>query len=287
MAHEELSRTFDADLRIEGEPVAFFGRWEPGEEKRDRELFAEFESWARKIGATRVFGPIDSSTHGMYRLQISDFDSHETFPGEPRNSPAAPARLRALGYRVAQTYVTSWSSRISELREWTTAASRGPLGSLAPGFNVRALSQEYCTARAEDLRAAVNDIFSENFAYTPIDELTFSALFGGSFLRAVCPRTSFVVEDPSGAVAALCVCLPGTESPEGRTLYVKTVGIVSRFRGRGVSLVALILEILSRAQDYNRVALCLMREGNFPSLLLKPLIESERRYALFAKDLHI
>src|SRR4051794_5000925 len=95
----ELSRTFDADLRIDGEPVAFFGRWEPS--SQDTALFTELETWARRIGARRVYGPIESSTLGLYRLQISDFDSPETFPGEPRNSPALPERLRGLGYEVA------------------------------------------------------------------------------------------------------------------------------------------------------------------------------------------
>src|SRR5579885_1740045 len=232
----KLSRTFDADLVIDGEPVAFFGRWEPRDEGSDRELFSEFESWARKIGARRVFGPIDSSTHGMYRLQISDFDSPETFPGEPRNSPLAPERLRSLGYTVAQTYVTYWTTKLDEVRSWASRASRGAFGSLAPGFTARPITLEYCKARSEDLRAAVNDMFAENFAFTPIDELAFEASFGRTFIGAICPRTSFVVESASGEIAGLCICFCGIS-----TLYVKTVGITSRFRGKGVSLIGMIL----------------------------------------------
>jgi hypothetical protein len=278
----ELSRTFDADLRIDGEPVAFFGRWNPS--ANDTALFSEFESWARKIGARRVYGPVESSTLGMYRLQISDFESPETFPGEPRNPAALPERLSALGYSIAQTYVTYWTSRISEIRAWAETASRGPLGKLSPDFKLREITPEYWAGRQEDLRVAVNDIFAENFAFTPIDEGTFEAAFGGTFLNVICQRTSFVVEHSSGEIAGLCICFPGP----GGTLYVKTVGIVERYRGRGISLVAMILEIFARATkgvNYRRVALCLMREGNFPSLLLKPLIERERRYALFAKEL--
>jgi hypothetical protein len=278
----KLAGTFDPALKIDGRSVAFFGFWEsPDDPAIDHARFAEFEFWAKQQGATRAYGPIDSTTLAKYRLQTSAFEDPATFPGEPRNPPRYPQRIEELGYRVAQGYVTYWSARIEEIRAWALNAAGGAWGKLAKGFRIVPVDETYWTKRRNDLRLAVNDIFSENFAFKPVDAITFNAAFGSGFIAALCKKSSFVVESDSGEIAGLCACFPGADL----TLNVKTVGIVSSFRGRGISLVAMILEILARAGGYERVALCMMREGNFPSLILRPLVESERRYALYYKDL--
>jgi hypothetical protein len=147
-------------------------------------------------------------------------------------------------------------------------------------LRLRTLDEDYLKAHREDLRRAVNDIFSENFAFVPIEADVFDLAFGPAFLKTICPKTSFVVEHESGAIAALCICYFRKD-----TLYVKTVGVVSAFRGQGISLLSILLAVLARAGSCESVVLCLMREGNFPSVLLRSLIETETRYALFSKEL--
>ena len=81
---------------------------------------------------------------------------------------------------------------IDEIRAWARQLAKSSWGTLGNELSVHAVGSEYWARRKEDLRAAVNDIFAENFAFKRVDALTRSAgefeaahVFLGTFLRTL------------------------------------------------------------------------------------------------------
>ena len=71
-------------------------------------LFQRFEQWAKSNGAEAVYGPINFTTHGLYRVRL-DYFEHGCFPGESYNPSYYPALLEKLGYQVNQHYYSIYS----------------------------------------------------------------------------------------------------------------------------------------------------------------------------------
>ena len=93
---------FNPSLRILDETVAFFGFWETGEDlEPNRQLFQKMEGWAKAKGAKRIYGPINFTTFGDYRLRLQE-SQDGPYPGEPYNPPYYISLLADLGYAAAQ-----------------------------------------------------------------------------------------------------------------------------------------------------------------------------------------
>lgn len=275
---------FSPTLRVNQKKTAFFGFWETQNDlSTNQKLFAQIENWARKQGAEMLYGPVQFSTFGRYRLQLSHYGEGETFDQEPYNPEYYAELLDGLGFKLDQTYSTYRSTEVEAIRSAVEKMAGKAFHLESDQFRIQTLTEEYVNRRSAELLAAINDIFSDNFAFTPIDEKTFRAAFGKRFLDQICPKTSFIVENQSGAIAALCICYHRSAPVD--TLYVKTVGITKAFRGQGISLVHVIREILARTPSCRQVVLCLMRKGNFPSLLMQDFVQEEKTYGLFSKKL--
>ena len=101
-----LAGFYNPSLVINGRHVAFFGYWETIDDAAaNRRLFSEFESWAGSKGAGAVYGPINFSTFGPYRIRLNRFEDG-CFPGEPYNPPYYERLMGELGYSIAYRYYT-------------------------------------------------------------------------------------------------------------------------------------------------------------------------------------
>lgn len=279
-----LAGFYSRSLKVNGKKAAFFGFWETLDVfEPNRRLFEQVENWAKKQGAEELYGPVQFSTFGRYRLQLSHFGEGETFEQEPSNPEYYVTLMSRLGFKLDQVYSTYRSTKVEAIRDAVEKMAGKAFHLESQQFRAHPITEEYVKERAADLLDAVNDVFSDNFAFTPIDDSSFKAAFSARFIERICPKTSFVIEHASKKIAALCICYHDTSHPG--TLYVKTVGIVKEFRGRGISLIHLIREILSRAPASGQVVLCLMKKGNFPSLLMQDFAQDEKTYGLFKKRL--
>ena len=275
---------YQSALTVNGIPTAFFGFWESTDVAgNEPQLFKDVEEWAKTFGAKQIFGPVNFNTFGRYRLQLDHFHEGENFAQEPTNPSFYPALLKGEGYTLAETYVTYRASRLDRLRitlEKLIVSS----GTADKAYRFVPLSWDYLSEKKEELRLAINDMFSDNFAFSPIDAASFQLAFNQSFVESICAETSFVVEHASGRIAAICICHRNKKGSD-ENLFIKTVGIVKDYRGKGISLLSMIAYLLSKAQGLSEVQLCLMRKGNFPSLLMDGLLDEEKTYGLFKKTL--
>ncbi len=195
-------------LRVDGRRVAFFGFWETTGEGADDALFARAVEWAKERGGQDLYGPIDFTTYGNYRVRLSvEDEGARTFPDEPHNPATYPDLLGAQGFDLDQTYFTQVGTQTAGnmVADW----KRPVLQRLeAEGYAVRTLTHELWMERLKELHGLADAIFGGNFAYSPLTWPTFEAKCGEPFIRRACPHTSTVALAPDGSIAGFFLVYP-------------------------------------------------------------------------------
>lgn len=301
----------DPSTCIDGRRAAFFGYFEQlgaGDEHID--LFRAGEGWARERGAEVLYGPIDFSTFGRYRLRLDAGAATDLpFPGEPYNPTRYPAALARAGFRVARSYVTQDGVVHPELLAEKERIRREVVDA---GYVFEPLTPERWMALLPAMHQAADAIFGGNFAYTPVSLQAFVAGYGEPVARRLCRHTSQLVLAPDGTIAGFLLVYPHygplvTQGAGGarvplrdlsfdeharwlqamghRTAIVKTVGVLPVHRGRGVMDAIGVVALERGRAHYDRWLTALIRADNPSRRFAAPHAVGERSYALYAKAL--
>lgn len=248
-------------------------------------VLAEGVRWLRETGAGTIVGPMDGDTWHRYRLNVGPFDQ-APFLLEPYNPPSYPALWEAAGFRVLETYASTWADTATVARRLEPRHREA----LAAGYRLR----PFAALRFEDELAAIYDlstrIFAGNFLYTAISEDDFIDLYAGS--RAVIdPGLIWFAEAPTGEDIGFLFAYPdlfravaamhgrrdlaaklrflwhrhgmGRTAGKPGAVNVKTLGVLPEHRRSGIGA-ALMHRVHVEALERGllRANHCLFREGN-------------------------
>jgi len=302
-------------LEVDGARAAFFGFWESaGDAAADAALFDAAASWARDAGAAVLYGPVDGSTFGNYRLVLGGGGDWLPFPGEPYNPPEYPERLERLGFEAFRHYHTRYASfddvgPLAEVMVEPAARARDA------GYRVLPITEELWLERLPELHAAADATFGHAFAYTPLSFDEFAAVCGASFVAKMCPHTSMIGVDADGALAGFQLsyadfgpiavagagddrvpvsqlehrsAFPLLTAKLGKELPAaipKTTGVLPGHRKAGV--MALVgLEIWRGIRErYGSVVYAITDVDNPVQVLTEDLAGGQRNYALYRRGL--
>ncbi len=300
------------DLEIGGRKAAFFGYWETlGDAAANAAVFERAAGWAVAHGAQDLYGPIDFSTYGRYRLRTSAEPGAVTFQDEPYNPESYPGLLEGAGFEVVYTYLSQQSS--PDAMTGRRDQKRQLFDSLrAAGYRHEPLSVPLWLDRLRELHALIDDTFSANFAYTPLSWETFQARCGAAFVRRACPHTSSITLAADGGVAAFCLTYPhygpvitqgagaarvptgaldfethwpAAESHNPRGLLVKTLGVHPDHRRRGLSDASVVYALDRALGRYDTAYAALVRSDNATRRFSGGQHAAERWYALYRRRL--
>ena len=309
-----LAAFWDPKVVVAGRSAAFFGYWETRADLSiDQELFGEVEDWARRQGVSDLYGPLNFSVFGDYRLRISAEPGAMTFPGEPYNPPGYAQRLRELGYVASQKYST-W---ILDPRKW-----REPLEALRPireqigalGYRVETLQPRWWLENLSQVHHCLNAILADYFAYAPLSYQLFARSYGAGFISRACPHSSVVAHGPGGELAGFVILYPhygplvvagageGRLQPSELTYDIHLpllrvqvelpdyiayfVGVHPEHRQAGTLFATLIAAATERVLPRCRRLLGAMSRASAPSSLFSPGPGAPRRqYAVFHKPI--
>ncbi|MCP4871083.1 MAG: hypothetical protein GY898_20440 [Proteobacteria bacterium] len=303
---------FQPELRVEDRRVAFFGYWCSAGDGGDAELFAQAEAWARDRGAQDVYGPINFTTYGHYRIRLSvESDEATTFPDEPHNPTTWPGILEEAGYSLDQQYLTQTGLGAMGL---VVAQMKRPVVDqlLSEGYRVESFTHADWMDRLRELHGIIDAVFGANFAYSPLSWPTFEAKCGEGFIRRADPEVSTACYGPDGSLAGFFLVYPhygalvcqgagADRAPTGdldfathwpqlkdrpwRAAIAKTVGVNPAHRGKGV-MAALTGGIFERgAERYPHWYGAMIRQGNLSSNYARGNTTGERWYGLYRKRL--
>ncbi len=307
-----LAGFYNPNLLINDKHVAFFGYWETMDDSAANwKLFGEFESWARSRGADVVYGPINFTTFGSYRIRMNRFEDGY-FPGEPYNPPYYERLLGELGYSIAYRYYT----RMGKLDTVYPPLDQFMLPVVEKaeqaGIQFVPLTPEFWNDSIEHLFGYVDIVFSGNFAYTPISYEDFKATMGTYFSRILCPRASVLALDAEDQIAGFFVnfpdysevCRQGADTPvlvhelnyekhfsliKDPMILGKTGGVHPKWRKLGLFTVMSYLGIKWSLPYYRRAAAATAREDNYSMKVMRMVFsrpeDIEHEYGLFAKSL--
>ena len=298
-------------LRIDGEPVAYFGYFETsGHPAADEALMARVVEWAGRQGARVLYGPVNFSTAFIYRLRLSAEPGAGAYFGEPYNLPGYPARLERLGFRLHLRYLTQRvpAERALLARDERRVDLERAVGR---GYRFRALTREQWLAHAGELCELTNTAFARNFGFTPLPASMFRAHFAGVVSR-LCPVGSVAAFGPGGDIAGAYVLIPdyspltaqragAARVPASQVSYdrhlpalarqrplscvFKTVAVSPRHRQRGLSG-ALMISALDQAGGlYDSWSVALVREDNFSRRFFEEVEGDPRWYGLYSRRL--
>jgi GNAT superfamily N-acetyltransferase len=276
---------FCQDQVVDGERVAFFGFWESvNDSAPNRRLFAALADWARALGATRLYGPINFSTFGAYRLRLDAFE-RGAFPGEPWNPPYYEDLLAQLGFEQRYRYLSTFNATA----EVVSAVAPDYLRvkpQLEERVELVAMTPDFWRDNLDTLYGFVDEVFGANFAYTAISREAFHAQCGAPFAERFCPRTSILARQRgSGRIAGFFLVYPDygpllrqgagaqriaaaryathfEQLPAPRRALARTGGVHPDFRALGL-FTAMGCELSLRADGlYDTLAAPLVREDN-------------------------
>ncbi|MGW7531292.1 hypothetical protein [Amycolatopsis sp. NPDC054798] len=297
------------EMRIGGRPVAFFGYWEtracPDDDAR---LFAHAAEWCRSQGAVELWGPVNFTTAGQYRILLSHEHEFLPFLGEPYNPPDYPRRLARCGFTLAKTYFSTVCTKAS-LRNVISKLGAARARLADSGFRFESMASDRSATRLPGLLTLVNESFSDSLAFVPHDTDSFQASIDNQ-LPVIDRHASSFCLDKNGNVAGYLIVMPDygpvltQGSGESRVaassltydaampvlarkrearLVIKTAVVSPRYRERGI-LQAMAYPALAGPDSarYTKGAIAaLMREGNHSRKVLHPFREAEREYGLF------
>jgi len=292
---------------IDGERAAFFGYWEQTATAASARLFDAAADWARARGCTMLYGPIDFTSFGRYRVSLGSEPGGLPFPGEPYQAPGYAETLTALGFHEVRRYATQLGPTPREAVE----RKRPALDSArAAGYSFETLDARAWLAFVPELYAVADSIFGDGFAYTPVSRAYFEAGYAESVARRLCPHTSLVARAADGSLAGFLLAFPhyGPLAVQGaardrvpasrlsfaehaarlcasgeRTAIAKTAGVMPEHRRRGVLDAMSVLAIERGLPHYDRWMAALVRDGNASGRFGAPYSAAERSYALYAR----
>lgn len=294
---------------IGGKKAAYFGYWETCDDLAlNQAAFSEFESWARSQGAEVIYGPINFSTYGSYRVRIDRFDM-QPFIGEPYNPSYYPELMDSLGYRVDQLYGSTDTGHPSSIVDSKLNDIKQFEQTTGQEYRIFTVSVDYWMSKLEQLYALSVEIFQANFAYTPISFTVFKQVCGADFIKKACQHSSVIAESLEGDIAGMMLNFPdyaplvcqGADYgiapsqanfaehfdllPRPRSLLLKTAGTAQAHRGKHLYNYLFHKSCQQALAHYDNLTGCLFHLDNPSRKTVSQFNEGLRRYALYAKEL--
>ncbi|MCH8499843.1 MAG: hypothetical protein LAT63_15305 [Marinobacter sp.] len=300
---------FTCPRQVDGETVCFFGFWEGINELAPHQwLFEALQTWARKQGATRLYGPINFSTFSSYRLRLDAFEQG-AFPGEPWNPDYYPDLLTQLGFNCRYRYLSTFN-QTTDVVGTVEADYLRVKPKLEQAVRMEAMTPAFWMSHLDELYGFVDEVFGANFAYTPISREAFHAYCGTAFASRFCPHSSVLARSLDGRIAGFFLLFPDYAPllrqqqstpvaaadlrydrhaallPRPRRGLAKTGGVHPDFRSLGL-FTAMSCELSLRAEGrYQELAAALVREdNNSRQFALRHGTAAQRHYGLFQRGL--
>jgi len=299
---------FVSEQLVEGESAAFFGFWESIDDPAPNKLlFQGLTDWAREQGAKRLYGPINFSTFGSYRLRLDGFEAG-CFPGEPWNLPYYPTLLESLGFELRHRYLSTFNDT-AQVADSVRQDYLRVKPQLEQVVSLQALTGEFWLAHLDELYGFVDQVFGANFAYTPLSREAFAQHCGQSLAERLCPHSSVLARAHDGRIAGFFLVYPDyspllrqgnlqrlpaaslnqakhfAQLPAPRRALAKTGGVHPEFRQHGL-FTAMGCELSLRAEKhYQHIAATLVRADNNSRQFALRHGGDAHHYGLYQSDL--
>jgi hypothetical protein len=286
ITHDQASSYlfYNPKLHLDGKKTVFIGDWKWHKKDTNVNLLNLITKEACSWGAQVLIGPYDLSTYLAHRLKIDNFGIKPFF-GEPQNSKEEVNVFSECGFAPIMEYETHHYSKFNDFTVLLNKQRSVFEKSLQDrGLVIVATSGQEIEENIGEFYRATHEIFKDNFMYSNIPESSFPFYFKEILAPTVCWKTTRVLKLKTlNKIVGYTLNFKDVNLP--KRLLIKTSGVQVEFRSMGLSFLALLLQTLEAAKDYESVSFCLMKKGNFPQLLSTRFPSEVHRYALMGLSL--
>ena len=136
---------------------------------------------------------------------------------------------------------------------------------------------------SEKFYKSAQEVFSENLAYSCISLDTFKLKYGKEMASIICPHTSCcLIHKKTNEIIGIILNFVDISSSNSERLLIKTMGVHPDHRHMGLSFIYLLKFVITQIEpQYSQAYLCLMRDGNLPSLFARDIAQEVRSYILY------
>lgn len=260
------------------EKIAFFGFTHfPNETESALRLFKKISEEAKKLGVTRLIGPVNYSTWFTYRWMTEGWDKIKTWP-EPSNEEYMPEFVKQLGFTEYLEYFSSIipakndEKHRNSKKKYENTLSKGFIFKRYTGNTIRRVLNKIYDISIE--------VFSDKPLYSPISKRMFKKIYVSAFKKI----------DP---VVDLCLCKKRPigfsffyENPYNKDILLwKTVALKKEYQGYGLgSAFRYLVHQYALENKKSHVMQLLM---HVDSKSKKLIVDGDviKKYALFSKKI--
>lgn len=242
-------------------------------------LIQAAEAYANQHGCKKIIGPIDGATWANYRFQ-SSIQIHNSYPGQP-TYPAIWANIFLQhNYKISETYETVQINQIEDVCLELSSFKDIDLQDL----QFVKPSKEFVIAQMQNFQKVLNEVFTENYQYNEMTVAETQILFS-NLLDLINYDFSLLALNNNNEIVGFML-----NYVLKNTLYLKTIGLKKSYRNQGLTVFKMLDKILHDNElilkgEIKSIIICLMKKGNFPSLLSKDFAGLKNEYVLVEKIL--
>jgi len=251
---------------------AFLGFFEINQRLPLFEIWEKLREEARKMGISRLLGPVNGSIWHQYRC-IKGTDDSEYFKSEPMSESYY---YKLLTQMKPVSEVSYYSASREKFDKVMRVIETGFKKLATAGFEikeVRKVSYEQLGTIAEISRI----VFSNTgWGYTELTDKEFLQLYSSDKLELHLNKLYLLFKDQQ--IVGYC----GTSKENERTLILKTICILPKYQGLGLgNAIAYKVHLDAQKEGFKKVIYALIREENQVKNFPKDDTVIFRRYAAF------
>lgn len=260
----------------EPEKIAFFGFTQfPNETESALWLFKRISEEAKKLGATRLIGPLNYSTWFSYRWMTEGWDKIKTWP-EPSNEKYMTEFVKKLGFTEYLEYfssiipVTDDEKHKNSKKKYENALSKSFIFKRYTGNKVKRILNKIYNISVE--------VFSDKPLYSPITRTMFKKIYISSF-KKIYPIIDLCLYKKKPVGFSFFY-----DNPYNKEIVLwKTVALKKEYQGYGLGSAFRYLVHQYALENNKSYVMQLLMHVESKSKLLIADGEIIKRYALFSK----
>ena len=239
------------------------------------------KEYRKKHGSEKIVGPLNFSTYNTYRLKSQEDLPHHLM--EPPYDPDLYDLLKTHS-EIFESYLTYEINDFEKLLDWSKQFDEIDDSVMKDQYTLQVIDTKFWIENIERFYRSADQVFGENLAYSSLSFETFKAKYGEQAAGLICPFTSrALISKENEKIVGIILNFIDITAADRKRLLIKTMGVHPDHRHMGLSFIYLLKEIIPQVrQNYDQAFLCLMREGNLPSLFAKDISQKDRHYHLFS-----
>lgn len=240
-------------------------------------LISLLDKFAGQNHFQKVIGPIDGATWNNYRFQ-SQIEISQTYLGQPSYEPKMAQIFLEQGFKVSEVYETIQIDQIKKVEDSLKSFRDISL----PQIRFLRPTPIMLETHKVEIHHLLNGIFSENLEFHKISNEEIELVFSQIKKMINYDVSVLAFNDKNQIVGFMLNYLVGD------TLFFKTIGFLKDYRFQGLSIFKMLNflfdQILEDSKlNLDKAIICLMKKGNFPSLISSDSVSQKNQYVLLEK----